>query len=56
MNQINENVLQETPVCFAAAMLLLNLSILFAVFAIIWLAYFLFNQVGAFALFVRQFS
>jgi hypothetical protein len=56
MNKINENILQETRICFAATMLLLNLSILTAVFAIIWLAYFLFDHVGTLAVFVRQFS
>ena len=56
MNKTNENLLQETRICFAATVLLLNLSMLTAALTIIWLVYFLLDQVGTLAMSLRQFS
>jgi hypothetical protein len=56
MNKTNENILQETNICFALTVLLLNLSILSALFGVTWLVYFLFENVGTLAMFVRDFS
>jgi hypothetical protein len=56
MNKINENVLQETKICFAVTVALLNLSMLSAVFGVVWLVYFLFEQVGTLAMVTRNFS